>query len=429
MPEQLLIKLKIKETKKFYSIKKWKSKIEQVKGMNKLVLGIIDDNPIVEEEKLEIEHLEEFREETIEILERIEDILISFEGKGISQEKLKEIFRGFHSIKGISGFASQTLIETISHQTESVLTKLQNGIIDYDITILEILINSVELIKQICKDFKMIKDKKFNEIIKLHLRNIKNINKSNYKKIEVLNDFAFENQEYIKIPIDKMENFFIFISSFKETVNQINCDNVDYSKEKLNKEIQKIETYVNRFKEEEIEFLYKKLKKIALYTLKTVQIEAKLTFEGGEIKAEKILLNKLFIPFSQIIRNAIIHGLLYKEGERVIKIKAEKINDVLYFYFENNGEAIDKKVIKKKLLEKNIKFLDEDIVNAIFLPNFSTKSEEDLFSGRGIGLDLVKNEIDKLKGKISVFSEKEMGTVFSIEIPSKRKNYQEVAYE
>jgi two-component system chemotaxis sensor kinase CheA len=226
-----------------------------------------------------------------------------------------------------------------------------------------------------------------------------------------------------------MENFFIFISSFKETVNQINCDNVDYSKEKLNKEIQKIETYVNRFKEEEIEFLYKKLKKIALYTLKTVQIEAKLTFEGGEIKAEKILLNKLFIPFSQIIRNAIIHGLLYKEGERVIKIKAEKINDVLYFYFENNGEAIDKKVIKKKLLEKNIKFLDEDIVNAIFLPNFSTKSEEDLFSGRGIGLDLVKNEIDKLKGKISVFSEKEMGTVFSIEIPSKRKNYQEVAYE
>ena len=354
MPEQLLIKLKIKETKKFYSIKNWKSKIEQVKGMNKLVLGIIDDNPIVEEEKLEIEHLEEFREETIEILERIEDILISFEGKGISQEKLKEIFRGFHSIKGISGFASQTLIETISHQTESVLTKLQNGIIDYDITILEILINSVELIKQICKDFKMIKDKKFNEIIKLHLRNIKNINKSNYKKIEVLNDFAFENQEYIKIPIDKMENFFIFISSFKETVNQINCDNVDYSKEKLNKEIQKIETYVNRFKEEEIEFLYKKLKKIALYTLKTVQIEAKLTFEGGEIKAEKILLNKLFIPFSQIIRNAIIHGLLYKEGERVIKIKAEKINDVLYFYFENNGEAIDKKVIKKKLLEKNI---------------------------------------------------------------------------
>ena len=69
------------------------------------------------------------------------------------------------------------------------------------------------------------------------------------------------------------------------------------------------------------------------------------------------------------------------------------------FYFENNGEAIDKKVIKKKLLEKNIKFLDEDIVNAIFLPNFSTKSEEDLFSGRGVGLDLVKNEINKLKGE------------------------------
>lgn len=397
--------------------------------MNTLVMNIIDSDDSDAEEKIEIEHLEEFREETLEILEKLEDILISFEDKNISQDRLKEIFRGFHSIKGIAGFASQTLIETISHQTETVLAKLQNGIIDYDLTILEVLINSIELIKQICKDFKMIKDKKFNEIVKLHLSNIKNINKSNYKKIEVLNDFVFENEEYVKIPIDKMEDFFIFINDFKKVINDINKENIYDSKEKLNKEIQKIENYVRRFKEEEIEFLYRKLKKIALYTLRTARIEAKLIFQGGDIKVEKTLLNKLFIPFSQIIRNAITHGLLYKDGEKIITIKAVKKDDILYFYFENNGEAIDKKVIEKKLMEKNIDFQGEEIVNAIFLPNFSTKAEEDLISGRGIGLDLVKNEINKLKGRISVFSEKEKGTVFSIEIPSKRKNFQEVPYE
>lgn len=397
--------------------------------MNTLVMNIIDSDDSDAEEKIEIEHLEEFREETLEILEKLEDILISFEDKNISQDKLKEIFRGFHSIKGIAGFASQTLIETISHQTETVLAKLQNGIIDYDLTILEVLINSIELIKQICKDFKMIKDKKFNEIVKLHLSNIKNINKSNYKKIEVLNDFVFENEEYVKIPIDKMEDFFIFINDFKKVINDIDKENIYDSKEKLNKEIQKIENYVRRFKEEEIEFLYRKLKKIALYTLRTARIEAKLIFQGGDIKVEKTLLNKLFIPFSQIIRNAITHGLLYKDGEKIITIKAVKKDDILYFYFENNGEAIDKKVIEKKLMEKNIDFQGEEIVNAIFLPNFSTKAEEDLISGRGIGLDLVKNEINKLKGRISVFSEKEKGTVFSIEIPSKRKNFQEVPYE
>lgn len=397
--------------------------------MNTLVMNIIENDDIDAEEKLEIEHLEEFREETMEILEKLEDILISFEEENFSQDKVKEIFRGFHSIKGIAGFASQTLIETISHQTETVLTKLQNGIIDYDMTILEILINSIELVKQICKDFKLIKDKKFNEIVKLHLSNIKNINKSNYKKIEVLNDFAFENEEYIKIPVEKMEDFFIFINDFKKVINSIKNENVDASKEQLNNEIQKIENYVRRFKEEEIEFLYRKLKKIALYTLRTARIDAKLIFEGGDIKVEKILLNKLFIPFSQIIRNAITHGLLFKEGEKIITIKAIKKDDTLYFYFENNGEPIDKKIIEKKLMEKKINFQGEEIVNAIFLPNFSTKSEEDLISGRGIGLDLVKNEINKLKGKISVCSEKETGTVFSIEIPSKRKNSQEVSYE
>lgn len=389
--------------------------------MNTLIMNIIDNDDSDVEEKIEIEHLEEFREETLEMLERVEEILISSEGIIPLDEQLKEIFRAFHGIKGIAGFASQSLIETIAHQTESILAKIQNGILDYDAIILEIVINSVELIKQICKDFTLIRNKKFNDVVRLHLGNIKNIKSSSHKKIDFLNDLAFENIDYVRIPMEKMEDFFKVVMKLKEISEKLGKENIDYYKEELKYEIEQIEEYVTKFKEQELQILYKKLQKIALYTLKTSGVEAHILFEGGDIKIEKKILNKLFIPFSQIIRNAITHGLFYKEGEKVIKISAQKNDSVLKFFIENNGEAINKKMIIKKLKENKIEFSDENLLNAIFLPNFSTKNQEDLISGRGVGLDIVKNEIEKLKGSISVCSEEKNGTIFEIEIPYERR--------
>ena len=399
--------------------------------MNPFIMDIVDNNHIDEEEKVEIEHLQEFKEEALDILEILEESLISMEEKDFDHEKIKDIFRAFHSIKGIAGFASQSLIETIAHQTESILTKLQNGILNYDVIILEIIINSVELIKQICKDFGMVKDKRFNEIIRIHISNMKNVQKNDHKKLEILDNFIFENEDYIKVPLQKMEDFFETLEKIKTLNESMDIKNYEQNRQSIRFHLEKIENYVSKFKEQEISLLYKKLEKITKYTLKTVGIDAQMNFSGGEILVEKKLINKLFIPFSQIIRNAITHGLLYKEGEKTIKISAFMKASTLSFSIENNGEAINSEKIKEKLIEKNIDFKDSNLLNAVFLPNFTTKTEADLMSGRGIGLNLVKEEVEKLNGKISVFSHEGKGTIFKIEIPIHQKKYvvQEVQNE
>ncbi len=79
--------------------------------MNPLVMSIIEDKYIDEEEKLEIEHLSEFKEESLEILEQLEEKLVTLEHAELNDEIVKEVYRSFHSIKGIAGFASQTLID------------------------------------------------------------------------------------------------------------------------------------------------------------------------------------------------------------------------------------------------------------------------------------------------------------------------------
>lgn len=388
--------------------------------MDSLIMDIIEKDHIDEEENLEIEHLQEFKEEALEILETLEENIISLDKNNINSEITKEIFRAFHSIKGIAGFASQSLVEIIAHQTENILTKIQNGIIEYDTVVLEILINSVELMKQICKDFALVKDKKLNEIVKIHLSNIKNLKVKEHKKLEILNGCIFENEDYVKIPTQKIEDLFSLLKTMKNLNKNLNITNVEQYKKELNTELEKIENYLSRFKNQELEYLYKKLDKVAKYTLKTVGIDCEFLCEGGEILVEKKLMNKLFIPLSQIIRNAITHGLFYKKGEKHIKVKSYKKNNKLTVLVENNGIEINKIKITNKLKEKNIIFFDENILNAVFLSGFSTKNQEDIISGRGVGLDIVKKEIEKMKGSISVFSESGKGTIFKIELPLKK---------
>lgn len=390
--------------------------------MNPLIMSIIEDKYIDEEEKLEIEHLNEFKEESLEILEQLEEKLVTLEHTELNHEIVKEVYRAFHSIKGIAGFASQTLIETIAHNTETILSKLQNGIIDFDLIVVEILINSVQLIKQLCKDFSLIKDKKFNEIVKIHLNNLKNFKIKEHKRLEILDDLVLENEEYIKMPLKKIEDLYFRIETIRKLSDKLDEYNYVQYKEELNIELKKIENYISRYKAQEIETLFKKLNKVAKYNMKTTGINCEIICNGGEIIVDKKILNRLFVPMVQIVRNALTHGFTNKIKEKKIFINVVLGEKNLIINIENNGEEISREKIKKKIIEKNIDFQDENILNAIFLSGFSTKKNEDIISGRGIGLDIVKSEIEKMKGTISVHSEVGKGTLFRITIPTKNNN-------
>ena len=193
-------------------------------------------------------------------------------------------------------------------------------------------------------------------------------------------------------------------------------------KEELNIVLEKIENYISRYKAQEIETLFKKLHKVARYNMKTTGINCEIICKGGEIVIDKKILNRLFVPMVQIVRNALTHGFTNKIEEKKIFINAIFENTELIINVENNGEEINKEKIKRKIIEKNIDFQDENILNAIFLSGFSTKKDEDIISGRGIGLDIVKSEIEKMQGTISVHSEVGKGTLFRIAIPTKNNN-------
>ncbi len=156
----------------------------------------------------------------------------------------------------------------------------------------------------------------------------------------------------------------------------------------------------------------------------------KTVIKGANTKIDKPIIDKLIEPILHIIRNAVDHGIespkeRIKKGkspEGTIIISSYQSENSVFIEIKDDGKGIDKeKVIKKAkktgFLDYYEKITDELIYQFLFMPGFSTLDKPNELSGRGVGLDIVKETITSFGGDIYVFSEKDKGTIFTLKLP------------
>ena len=158
--------------------------------------------------------------------------------------------------------------------------------------------------------------------------------------------------------------------------------------------------------------------------------------KGDEVLIDYSRYSSLINASIHIFRNMVDHGI-ETEDERVEKAKNHKGAITVEFKnnggtftidFEDDGRGIDTEKIKKKILKEDLlprndvlKLTTSELMNQIFLPGLSTKEEITNISGRGVGMDALKDEINKLDGDISISSRPNEGTKFSITLPFTKK--------
>lgn len=166
----------------------------------------------------------------------------------------------------------------------------------------------------------------------------------------------------------------------------------------------------------------------------SLELEKPVDFimEGEDIELDRSMIELLTDPLTHIVRNAIDHGLEnWEDREKVkkpvtgqIRMTAKQSGGRIVIELRDDGKGIDRKNVLKKAVSRGLitqengdLLSNEEVFQLLFLPGFSTAEKVTAVSGRGVGLDVVKTNVEKLKGSISIESTHGSGSLFRISLP------------
>ncbi|MGR3565284.1 MAG: chemotaxis protein CheA [Heliomarina sp.] len=158
--------------------------------------------------------------------------------------------------------------------------------------------------------------------------------------------------------------------------------------------------------------------------------EALFETEGETTEVDKTIIERLVDPLTHMIRNAVDHGLEAPELRRSVgkletgkvKLSAAHRSGRVIIEVSDDGAGINREkvfniAVEKGLIPADSSLKDSEIDNLLFLPGFSTAEKVSNLSGRGVGMDVVRSAIQKLGGRVNIFSKPGAGTTMSISLP------------
>ena len=175
-----------------------------------------------------------------------------------------------------------------------------------------------------------------------------------------------------------------------------------------------------------------KYKRVVRDIARRISKKVDLILDGADVEVDRNVLEELANPLTHLIRNCIDHGIELPEDRQkfskpetgIIRIKARHEGGHVHITISDDGAGIDPQLVLSKAFEKGLvsedqldKLTDKQKVNLIFLPGVSTSEKITDISGRGVGLDVVKTNIERLRGLIEIDSVKGEGTTIHLIIP------------
>jgi two-component system chemotaxis sensor kinase CheA len=214
-------------------------------------------------------------------------------------------------------------------------------------------------------------------------------------------------------------------SSLKNTVGKFRS-----TAQNLGRITSELQEGVMRIRMVPISQIFSRFPRLVRDLSKQLDKDINLTIEGEDTELDKSVIEDLLDPLIHCVRNAIDHGVESQEirakagkstrGE--VLLKASNEGNMILIEIADDGKGIDIEAVRKKAIDRGIihpnkPLTDVEAFNLIFDAGFSTAQKITNISGRGVGLDVVKKQIEKLNGSVSVQSERGKGTRFIIKIP------------
>jgi chemotaxis protein histidine kinase CheA len=240
---------------------------------------------------------------------------------------------------------------------------------------------------------------------------------------QVLDDIISVSDEFkdVMSTFDTVSSSFRTITQeFEQNIGQISTLTKSLHDDILQVRMVPTEMLFNRFPRA-VRDMAKKLKK-----------KVNLVVEGEKTEMDRALIESLTDPVMHLVRNAIDHGIETpkarkeqgKSEDGIILLKARRSKNQILIEVQDDGAGIDSEVVKNVIIKKNLASEEEldgmnttEIMDFVFHPGFSTRDKASDVSGRGVGLDVVADHLQKLKGDIRINSTQGKGTIINIRVP------------
>ncbi|KKH99747.1 chemotaxis protein [Methanosarcina sp. 1.H.T.1A.1] len=248
-----------------------------------------------------------------------------------------------------------------------------------------------------------------------------------------------KRQETIRVRTSNLDNIMNLVGELvinKGRLLQIsqeyNLPELEEATGTLDKSISSLQDEVMRIRMVKIERIFSKFPRMVRDLSRKFNKNVEFEIEGQDTELDRTILDEISDPLVHLVRNAVDHGIEYpEEREKAgknevghIKLSARREKNNVIIEIEDNGKGIDVEILKKKAVEKGLfssfdveNLSEEEIRMIIFAPGFSTKDTPTEISGRGVGMDVVKTTVEKLGGKVRVYSKKGEFTRIRIDLP------------
>ncbi len=200
--------------------------------------------------------------------------------------------------------------------------------------------------------------------------------------------------------------------------------------EELSRHIRDLQESVMAIRAQPVKSVFSRMPRLVRELTASLGKKARLVMSGEETEVDKTVTERIGDPLMHMIRNSVDHGLespearldAGKDEEGTIHLSAFHRGGRIFIEIEDDGAGINKQVVLNKAIENGLvppdsSLSDEEINNLIFMPGFSTAESVTNVSGRGVGMDVVRKNIQSLGGRISISSNAGKGSKFTMSLP------------
>ena len=413
-------------------------------------------------EELEENAIDEFLLECDETVTRISYHLKAMENGDYHQELIDDLYREVHSLKGGAYLFSCTKLGDIAHSMESSLENIRNGTHIPNKRLIDCLYKSLEVIDSITQSLKMKKsDDAFKAIVpviaktlqhlssQLELKTIVEIPEVEVplpviiKEVEVKKSVVKEKEvevaSSIRVPVSLLDNLMTLMGEMVLVRNQVlqysnKTDDLEFlsMSKRLNVVTSEIQGEMMKTRMQPIGIVLDKFHRVVRDLSQDLKKQIEIDVIGSETELDKSLLESIKDPLTHIIRNSCDHGIETPEVRRekgksekgIIAVKSYHEGGQVVIEVNDDGKGLNREQIKLKAIEKGIitsahaqTLSDKGICDLVFAPGFSTAAQVTNVSGRGVGMDVVKTNIEKIGGTVELGGSFGQGTNIKIKIP------------